>query len=277
MALIFAKNKLTPVTKPSAGSIWTRTEFTTEVTSVEDQIRMVSTPEPTATHKPIPHSLLVHKARRAFDNAGFKILEEEHALGKGGAQYFGGFALTGDLIQSKERKLVFGLRNSHDKTAASAACMGNSMMVCDNMCFSSDVKLARRHTANILRDLDFLLSEAISKVVTSWNDMGERIKAYKGRSLSNPAASDLTANLAALDVVPGSHVYNVIKEFRSPRHPEFRGRNLWNLYNSVTENLKGGDFSKLPKRTMQMQRIFDNVAKFKAPSVIEAEQVVLAS
>ena len=112
MALIFAKNKLTPVTKPSAGSIWTRTEFTTEVTSVEDQIRMVSTPEPTATHKPIPHSLLVHKARRAFDNAGFEILEEEHALGKGGAQYFGGFALTGDLIQSDSRRLSAEFRYS---------------------------------------------------------------------------------------------------------------------------------------------------------------------
>ena len=120
MALIFARNKLNPITKPSAGSIWTRTEFTTEVASVEDQIRMVSTPEPTATHRPIPHSLLVNKARRAFDNAGFEILEEEHALNKGGAQYFGGFALTGDLIQSDSRRLVFGLRNSHDKTAASA-------------------------------------------------------------------------------------------------------------------------------------------------------------
>ena len=69
-------------------------------------------------------------------------------------------------------------------------------------------------------------------------------------------------------------VYNVIKEFRDPQHPEFRGKTLWNLYNSVTENLKGGDFSKLPKRTMTMQRIFDNVAKFKAPSVVEAEEVV---
>jgi hypothetical protein len=277
MALIFARNKIKPITQPVAGSIWTRTEFTTEITSVADQIKLVKTPEPTATHRPIPHSLLVDKTRTAFDNAGFEILEEEHALARGGQQYFGGFALTGENIQSKDRRLVFGLRNSHDKTTASSACMGNSMMVCDNMCFSSDVKLARRHTSNILRDLDQMLSKAIERVVHSWVDMGQRIEAYKGRSLSNPSASDLTANLASLDVIPGRDVYNVIKEFRDPQHPEFRGKTLWNLYNSVTENLKGGDFSKLPKRTMTMQRIFDNVAKFKAPSVVEAEEVVLAS
>lgn len=277
MALIFARNKIKPITQPVAGSIWTTTEFTTEITSVADQIKLVKTPEPTATHRPIPHSLLVAKTRTAFDNAGFEILEEEHALARGGQQYFGGFALTGENIQSKDRRLVFGLRNSHDKTTASSACMGNSMMVCDNMCFSSDVKLARRHTSNILRDLDQMLSKAIERVVHSWVDMGHRIEAYKGRSLSNPAASDLTANLAALDVIPGRDVYNCIKEFRDPQHPEFRGPTLWNLYNSVTENLKGGDFSKLPKRTMTMQRIFDNVAKFKAPSVVEAEEVVLAS
>lgn len=277
MALIFAENKLAPITRPCAGSVWTRTEFTTEVTSVEEQIRKVSTPEPTATHRPIPHILLVSKARKALDIAGFQITEEEHALAAGGQQYFGGFALTGDLIQSDNRRLVFGLRNSHNKTAASAACMGNSMMVCDNMCFSSDVKLARRHTANILGDLDLLLNTAISKIVTSFNDMSSRIEAYKGRTLSNPAASDLTANLAAMEIVPRTLVYDVIKEFRDPRHPEFRGRNLWSLYNSVTENLKGSSFPKLPKRTIGMQRVFDSVAKFKSPSVIDAEPVALVS
>jgi hypothetical protein len=36
---------------------------------------------------------------------------------------------------------------------------------------------------------------------------------------------------------------------------------LWTLYNSVTENLKNSDLSKLPFRTMQCQSIFDKVAK----------------
>jgi len=272
MALIYAKNKLEPVTVPMAGSVWTRRER--ETLSVEDQLKAVKTPEKTATHTPIPHSLLVSKARTALGKAGFSITEEEHALARGGQRYFGGFALRGEGITGDDRRLVFGLRNSSDKSTAASACMGNSMLVCDNMCFSSDVKLARRHTVNILRDLDGMLAKAIGRIVSSWHDMGQRITAYKDSEISPERASNLVVDLAEVKALPERDVYKTVKEFRDPRHPEFRGNTLWNLYNSVTENLKGGDLSKLPERTMKMQSLFDSVAGHK-PQIVEAEEVVL--
>ena len=275
MSLIFAKNKLEPITRPSAGSVWT--SHNVETLTVEDQLKAVKTPEKTATHTPIPHSLLVSKTRTALDRAGFSITEEEHALARGGQRYFGGFALTGDDIKGEDRRLVFGLRNSSDKSTAASACMGNSMMVCDNMCFSSDVKLARRHTVNILRDLDGMLAKAISRIVTSWHDMGQRIEAYKVAEISNDRASNLVVDLAEVKALPERDVYKTAKEFRNPRHPEFRGNTLWNLYNSVTENLKGGDLSKLPERTMKVQSIFDGIAGHRSAVLVDAEEVALTS
>jgi len=275
MSLIFAKNKLEPITRPSAGSVWT--SHNVETLSVEDQLKAVKTPEKTATHTPIPHSLLVSKTRTALDRAGFSITEEEHALARGGQRYFGGFALTGDDIKGEDRRLVFGLRNSSDKSTAASACMGNSMMVCDNMCFSSDVKLARRHTVNILRDLDGMLAKAISRIVTSWHDMGQRIEAYKVAEISNDRASNLVVDLAEVKALPERDVYKTAKEFRNPRHPEFKGNTLWNLYNSVTENLKGGDLSKLPERTMKVQSIFDSIAGHRSAVLVDAEEVALSS
>ena len=272
MALIYAKNKLEPITVPTAGSVWTRREL--ETLSVEDQLKAVKTPEKTATHTPIPHSLLVSKARTALDKAGFSITEEEHALARGGQRYFGGFALAGEDITGDDRRLVFGLRNSSDKSTAASACMGNSMLVCDNMCFSSDVKLARRHTVNILRDLDGMLAKAISRIRSSWADMGQRIEAYKVAEISPEVASNLAVDLAECKALPERDVYKTVKEFRDPRHPEFRGNTLWNLYNAVTENLKGGDLSKLPERTMKMQSIFDGVAGHRSV-IVEAEEVAL--
>ena len=275
MSLIFAKNKLEPITRPSAGSVWT--SHNVETLTVEDQLKAVKTPEKTATHTPIPHSLLVSKTRTALDRAGFSITEEEHALARGGQRYFGGFALTGDDIKGEDRRLVFGLRNSSDKSTAASACMGNSMMVCDNMCFSSDVKLARRHTVNILRDLDGMLAKAISRIVTSWHDMGQRIEAYKVAEISNDRASNLVVDLAEVKALPERDVYKTAKEVRNPRHPEFRGNTLWNLYNSVTENLKGGDLSKLPERTMKVQSLFDSIAGHESTNFVEAEEVALSS
>jgi hypothetical protein len=144
-----------------------------------EQLAEVKTPERTETHTPIPHAMLVERTHEALDRAGLEVTEEEHALGRGGLRYFGGFALKGEDMEATDRKLVLGLRNSHDKSFASSVCIGNQMMVCENLCFSSDVKLSRRHTLNIVRDLPLVLGSAISRVVSHWADMGKRIEAYK--------------------------------------------------------------------------------------------------
>jgi hypothetical protein len=148
------------------------------------------------------------------------------------------------------------------------------MMVCENLCFSSDVKLSRRHTVNILRDLNTVLSSAVSRVVSHWTDMGKRIDAYKGTELSKERASDLVIDLAEMGAFPARSVFKAVQEFRNPRHEEFKGGSLWTLYNGVTEHLKGGDLSKLPQRTMTTQSIFDRIAGH-IPEIVEAEEIAL--
>lgn len=218
----------------------------------------VQTPEATETHTPIPHRKLVDMTRDAIGRAGFEVTEEEHALARGGLRYFGGFALTGKDISGEDRKIVLGLRNAHDKSFAASIAAGNQMMVCENLCFSSDVKLARRHTTNILSDLPRVLSSAVAKVKDHWSDMGKRIKSYQQTEVES--ASDLIVELVDAKAFPARDIYKAVNEFRNPRHEEFKGGSLWTLYNSVTENLKGSDLSKLSDRTMRMQSIFDRVA-----------------
>ena len=239
-----------------------------------EELLQVPTPEPTDTHTPIPHALLAERTRTALDHAGFEITEEEHALARGGLRYFGGFSLKGESIDGNDRKLVLGLRNAHDKSFAASVCIGNQMMVCENLCFSSDVKLSRRHTVNIMRDLNTVLSSAVSRVVSHWTDMGKRIDAYKGTELSKERASDLVIDLAEMGAFPARSVFKAVQEFRNPRHEEFKGGSLWTLYNGVTEHLKGGDLSKLPQRTMTTQSIFDRIAGH-IPEIVEAEEIAL--
>ena len=251
MSLIFARNKVD-----------------------SEALRGVQTPEPTATHTPIPHYDLVNLSREALDRSGLEIVEEEHALARGGLRYFGGFALKGEDVSGTDRNVVFGLRNAHDKSFAASVAIGNQMMVCENLCFSSDVKLARRHTVNILRDLNTVLSSAVSRVVSHWTDMGKRIEAYKSSELTKERASDLVVDLAEMGAFPARSVFKAVQEFRNPRHEEFKGGTLWTLYNGVTEHLKGGDLSKLPQRTMTTQSLFDKIAGH-APEIVEAQEIAL--
>jgi len=226
-----------------------------------EQLANVFTPAATDSHQPIAHSVLVDLTREALDRVGLQVREEEHGLANGGLNYFGGFALKGSDIYSAEREIVLGLRNSNNKRFAASICLGNRMMVCENLCFSSDVKLSRTHTTHIMRDLPRIIADAMSRVVTSWHDMEQRIQSYKNTEISSRRAENIVVDLADAKALPVREIYNTIKEFRNPRHEDFKGGTLWSLYNAVTENLKGSDFTKLPQRTMVTQSILDRIAK----------------
>ena len=237
--------------------------------------RMEATPDGTDSHTPIPHFSLVDETHAALERAGLEVEQEEHALARGGLRYFGGCALKGNDIKADDRRLVLGLRNAHDKSFAASVCIGNQMMVCENLCFSSDVKLARRHTKNIVADLPRVLSSAISRVVSHWSDMGKRIDAYKGIEVAKANAADMIIDLVDAKAFPARDVYKAVKEFETPRHDEFKGGSLWTLYNGITEHLKGGDLSKLPQRTLTVQSVFDKLAGH-TPEIIDAVEIAPA-
>jgi hypothetical protein len=105
--------------------------------------------------------------------------------------------------------------------------------------------------------------------------MGNRIESYKQTEISRERAADLLVDLVDSKAFPSRDIYNAVQEFRNPRHEEFKGGTLWTLYNSITENLKGGDLSKLPFRTMTTQSIFDRVAGHRAVIEAVAEPIIV--
>jgi hypothetical protein len=236
-----------------------------------DKLADLKTPAGTDTHTPIPHGVLVDYTRKALDRAGFEITKEEHGLARGDLRYFGGFAITGKDISGTDRQQVVGIRNANDKGFSAAICIGNRMLVCDNLCFSSDVNLSRQHRGRILEDLPRLLSTAVSRVTSNWVDMTKRIDAYKETDITRQQASDLLVDLVDSKGFSGRDVYKTVKEFEAPRHEEFKGNNLWNLYNACTEMLKGSDVSKLPSRTMVIQSNFDRLANHSPQLTVDNE------
>jgi hypothetical protein len=54
-----------------------------------------------------------------------------------------------------------------------------------------------------------------------------------------------------------TRIPRVLREWREPRHPEFReGRTAWRLFNAFTESLKGG-LDALPGRTQALHGLLD--------------------
>jgi hypothetical protein len=188
-----------------------------------EQIALCATPEINGRHVPIPHIMLIEETEKALLAAGFTIEEEDHVLARPCKEnanmflrYFGGFAITRTDLAGQERRIVLGLRNANDKGFAASVCIGNQMLVCENLCFSSEEKLARRHTTNIKRDLPNTIASAISRIVTRWSEMTDRIELYKSTELTEAEASKLAVHLVDCGSLPKQKLYDVVDLWRNP-------------------------------------------------------------
>lgn len=217
------------------------------------QVDQVDTPDATKTWHPIPHATLIDHVTDHLTGAGYVIEEEHHALARDGDRYFG---LLQIKSTDKDFRLVTGIRNSHDKSFPSGITCGASVMVCDNLSFSGEIRLARRHTTHILRDLPQVVARAVGKLADQRALQGKRFGVYKSSDLTDVEANDLIVRALEARVMPVTKTLEVVKEWQMPRHPEFTERNGWRLFNAFTEVLKG-NLNELPRRTMALHGLLD--------------------
>jgi hypothetical protein len=223
-----------------------------------EQVAAVPTPPRTRTWVPIPHGRLLDGLQAALEQAGLSVVSDAHGLAHAGTRYFGLLQVVNGHAD-QDFGLVVGLRNSHDKTFPAGLVVGASVFVCDNLSFSGEVKLARKHTAHVERDLPALIGRAVGGLGDLRRTQEQRFAAYKASELADAAAHDLVVRALDARVVPATKVPQVLREWRQPRHPEFRGgRTAWRLFNAITETLKGR-LETLPGRTQALHGLLDAV------------------
>jgi hypothetical protein len=155
---------------------------------------------------------------------------------------------------------VLGLRNSHDKRFPAGIVAGATVFVCDNLSFSGEVRLSRKHTVHLQRDLPQLAARAVGQLMDVWHHQGQRINAYKNYRMRDKSAHDLVVRAVDVGAATNRMIPAVLKEWREPRHPEFGDRTAWSLFNAFTEILKG-NLPELPKRTEVLHGLFDQQVK----------------
>ena len=247
-----------------------------------DQLKKIQKPAPMGSrHRPIDHHELVDIAKRQLNENGFTIKQEEHGLSQEGTNCFSGFSISKTDFDNTDRELVFGLRNSHIQKFASSVAVGSSMLVCENLCFSSDITLSRKHTNNILSQLPNLMNKAIQSIQQTWKNEGKRIETYKNTQVDE---LEVVSKLLKAGVVNNRKIGEFIdlvqnggvdKNGTKGAFHEYRGT-LWNIFNAVTESYKDltdNNVMHLPRMTMEAQNILDRIAN---PQLISDQDKALA-
>jgi hypothetical protein len=241
-----------------------------------EQLAAVLTPERTRTWVPVPHHRLLDTVQQTLAGAGLSVVSESHGLAKDGQRYFGLLQVTPSarpedyFADPGDFGLVVGIRNSHDQSFPAGLVVGASVFVCDNLSFSGEVRLARKHTAFIERDLPGLVAKAVGKLTVQRDRQERRFVAYKAHEFTDKEAHDLLIRALDARALPVTRIPAALAEWRNPRHSDFArdGRNGWRLFNAVTEALKGGGLMDLPKRTQSLHGLMDLACGLTFPQML---------
>jgi hypothetical protein len=215
----------------------------------------VPVPEETESYFPVPYGRFVEEIKLHVPRFGLRLQDESFALAREGKQMFGVLTCTNGRPEGGYA-LAVGLRNSYDRSLSVGLVAGTRVFCCDNLAFTGEVAMARRHTTNVFRDLPDLVYRMLSRVKRLEERQEAEIGAMKRRELGPRDADHLLVEGVRRHVVPASHLPQVMRAWEKPRYPEFAPRTAWSLLNAFTEVTKSRSPRAQIEGTLRLIRMF---------------------
>jgi len=133
-----------------------------------------------------------------------------------------------------------GSRHSNRMRFSHIIACGARVFVCDNLAVSGERVVRRKHTIGC--DVDDVAKEALDLWIDKIVDLRANIVDLQGidmtGSVGQARADRFLIDLGDSGLIAWSGVGKVWREWKEPRHPEFRDGSAWSLWNCVTEIAK---------------------------------------
>jgi hypothetical protein len=222
-----------------------------------EELWEVPTPNNTETWYPLPHYSVFAEVQSQLVGCGFKITEQAHALSHEGDCYFGVLSITIPDRSITDFSWIVGVRNSHNKMFPAGLVAGTRVFVCDNLAFSGEVKLSRKHTRFAERDLHQLTARAVGQLGNRLVELDRRVLTYQNTYVNDRRAHDIVVRALDAGAITTTQVPEVLKEWREPSHDDFQPRTAWSLFNAFTEIHKTVNPHTAVRRGEALYGLFD--------------------
>jgi len=222
-----------------------------------DELERIPTPSATETWFPIPHAQVLHAVEDTLAGDGFLIQKRRLSVAKDGSRFFGTLDLSNPITHGVT--LAVGIRNSTEKSFPIGFCCGTRVFVCDNLAFTSEIVVAKKHT----RFGQERYLEGIARAVSSLDQYREStarwIDQMKDWRLSSEAADSFILRSYEEEIIGARQLPLVLKEWRQPQFDEYLPRTAWSLFNAFTGVLGRTRESTHPAQaaltTMRLRRL----------------------
>lgn len=203
----------------------------------------IKPPEETESYAPVSHGNLIDIVKRQAEEQlhDYSFLDEHYGLSpmngaNAGAKLFGVLSYQSDM--SPDISLSIGLRNSYDQSLAVGVCMGAKVFVCDNLMFSGDIRVTRKHTGDVLEDVEKMISNSMSIAPMRHRDLIRDSESMMEHDLVDDQAYSILGMAYGRGILRPRQLLASKNAWENPPQKEFEDRNLWSLYNAMTEALK---------------------------------------
>lgn len=200
------------------------------------EVGLIEAPPPTKTWFPLSHGHVLSTVEETLSQAGYGVRTGEFALSADNHRFFG--TLTLDSLVAPGISLAVGVRNSTDQTFPIGICCGSRVMVCENLAFSADIYVSRKHTRWGKERFHEGISQAIGTLAQYREVEASRIETYRQVTLSETEASATLLHGFESGILSSRTLPIAIQEWRHPTHPDFEPRTAFSLFNAFTAALK---------------------------------------
>ena len=185
---------------------------------------------------------LIERAEDAFNDQGLGDFEREIIVTGEGQRMRAVYDFKTQIKQREDRKkgdnmgLRLTVQNSFDRSLRVSFAMGVLRLVCTNGMTSleKEQSMTKKHSSG--NDLNFL-GEALSRAIGSWDKALLTYNNLESVEIKPQQGLNALHNLAKGGALSDRMAGEISKIWNNPTYEEDKGRNLYNLYNAVTEHL----------------------------------------
>ena len=247
-----------------------------EVTRTE--LVAVDPPPPTRTWYPVAHRAVLDSVWSTLEGAGFQIRQAKLSLSHGDARFFGTLDLATRINESVS--LAVGIRNSTDQSFPIGFCCGQRVFVCDNLAFTSEIVVSKKHTRFGQERYLEGLARAVGLLDQYRQSAAGWIEQLQEHELSDDAANSYLLQAYERDIIGIRMLPLVIREWRQPSREEYRRRTAYSLFNCFTDVLGRERQSRYPAEsalaTMRLSKLLTPPAIDVTSRAVEDETTTAA-
>lgn len=201
-----------------------------------DELTAFKAPEPRGRWFPLSHSRVLSVVSETLQDAGYSIDREALGVMRDGSRFFGTLDLKSPIAEGVT--LAVGIRNSVDQSFPLGFCAGSRVFCCDNLAFSAELLVRRKHTLHGERDFVRRIAEAVTGLEAFKGQEAARIDRLKAAELSLDRADALILRAYEKGIVGHRDLARVLREWREPGYDDFKAQNAWSLYNAFTTAMR---------------------------------------